>query len=178
MVRLQSQDPPAATLALVAAVALQEVGEAYAATTEMQLKWPNDLLAGGGKIAGILLERSADTVIIGFGVNLEHYPADTLYPAASFRALTGATPDPDDFLSHLTTTFAAWLSRWRNEGVAPVRTRWLDKAHAIGTALSVTGPNGDRVEGLFDGLTTEGALRLRLADGLVHVIHAGDVFLI
>lgn len=165
-------------MALVAAVALQEVAEAYTAATDMQLKWPNDLFAGGAKIAGILLERIAETVIIGIGVNLEHYPADTLYPATSFRALTGAAPDPDDFLRHLATTFATWLSRWRNEGLAPVRTRWLDKAHPIGTALSVTATNGDRIEGLFDGLTAEGALRLRLADGSAHVIHAGDVFLI
>jgi BirA family biotin operon repressor/biotin-[acetyl-CoA-carboxylase] ligase len=66
-----------------------------------------------------------------------------------------------------------WLSRWRGHGLAPVRDRWLLAAHPVGTALTTSAG-----EGLFDGLDSGGSLRLRLADGSVHVIHAGDVFLI
>lgn len=178
LVRLQPADPPAATLALVAAVALHEVVQAYAGGVEIRIKWPNDLLAGGAKLSGILLERSRDAVIIGFGVNLADHPRDTVRPATSLMALVGAAADPADVLVDLAASFADWLSRWRSEGFGPVRARWLEKAHPRGTALSTTDVRGTSLDGLFDGLDDNGALRLRLADGSTHVIHAGDVFLI
>jgi BirA family biotin operon repressor/biotin-[acetyl-CoA-carboxylase] ligase len=59
-----------------------------------------------------------------------------------------------------------------------VRRRWLERAHPIGTALVARQADGTAIEGLFDGLADDGALRLRLADGGVHVMHAGDVFLL
>src|SRR5438093_256869 len=76
LVRLTAGDPPAATLSLVAGVALHQVTQAYAPEVPLQLKWPNDLLANGAKLAGILLERHEDAVIAGFGVNLAEYPTD------------------------------------------------------------------------------------------------------
>lgn len=178
LVRLQPADPPAPTLALVAAVALQETVQAYAGDAEIRIKWPNDLLAGGAKLSGILLERSGDAVVIGFGVNLADHPTDTPRPATSLAAMAGVAPDPAAVLADLAASFAAWLARWRSEGFAPVRGRWLEKAHPRGTALSTTDVRGTSLEGLFDGLDDNGALRLRLADGSTHVIHAGDVFLI
>lgn len=178
LVRLQPADPPAATLALVAAVALHEVVQAYAGSAEIRIKWPNDLLAGGAKLSGILLERSRDAVIIGFGVNLADHPRDTPRPATSLAALGGAAADPAGMLVDLAASFAGWLSRWRSEGFGPVRARWLEKAHPLGTALSTTDVGGTSLDGLFEGLDDNGALRLRLADGSTHVIHAGDVFLI
>ncbi|MDB5697449.1 MAG: biotin--[acetyl-CoA-carboxylase] ligase [Alphaproteobacteria bacterium] len=178
LVRLQRADPPAATLALVAAVALHEVVQAHAGSAEIRIKWPNDLLAGDAKLSGILLERSRDAVIIGFGVNLAEHPGDTVRPATSLKALNGSAADPAIVLLDLAASFAGWLSRWRSEGFAPVRARWLEKAHPRGTALSTTDAGGVSLDGLFDGLDDAGALRLRLADGSTHVIHAGDVFLI
>ena len=179
LVRLRPGDPPAATLALVAAVALQELVEAYAKDVEVRIKWPNDLLIGGAKISGILLERADDAVIVGFGVNLDNHPCDTERPATSLREVTGSTPEASSFLDALADGFASWLARWRSEGVAPIRRRWLDRAHPQGTALSVwQGREGAQVEGLFEGLDESGALRLRLADGSLRVIQAGDVFLI
>jgi BirA family biotin operon repressor/biotin-[acetyl-CoA-carboxylase] ligase len=178
LVRLRPGDPPAATLALVAAVALQEVAQAYVEDAQVRIKWPNDLLSGGAKLSGILLERLEDSVIIGFGVNLDQFPADTVLPSTSIRALSGSTPPVEDFLEELATSFAGWLSRWRSEGIGPVRARWLEKAHPPGTALSTVTASGAWVEGLFEGLEEDGALRLRLADGSSRVVHAGDVFLI
>ncbi len=195
LVRLRQGDPPAPSLALVASIALHEVATAWAPDAGLQIKWPNDLLAfpsrdgegdrkgGGGigigaKLGGILLERRDGAIIIGFGVNLADHPTDTGQAAASLRGLTGSAPDPADFLTDLALAFAHWLERWRGEGLAPIRAQWLALAHPLGTALATTGADGAPIQGLFDGLDESGALRLRLADGSSHVIHAGDVFLV
>lgn len=178
LVRLRTGDPPAATLALLAGVALQEVVEAYSGANAVTIKWPNDLVAGGAKLSGILLERIGNAVIVGFGVNLGEHPEGLDRPATSLGALVGGAPPPDQFLMQLAVAFASWLSRWRSEGVAPVRQRWLEKAHPVGTALSTTSASGDRLEGLFQGLDETGALKMQLADGSTHIIHAGDVFVI
>jgi BirA family biotin operon repressor/biotin-[acetyl-CoA-carboxylase] ligase len=173
LVRLRPGDPPAPSLALAAALALNEAAMAFAPGAPIQIKWPNDLVVDGAKLAGILLEREGEAVIAGFGVNLAHHPDDTPRPALSFAALTGSAPEPDVFLEILAEAFARWLGRWRSDGVAPVRAAWLAAAHPIGSALSTS-----EGEGLFEGLDESGALRLRLADGTARVIHAGDVFLI
>lgn len=164
IVRLRPTDPPAPTLGFVAAVALEEIASIYAPLT---IKWPNDLLLGDAKLAGILLERTTDAVVIGFGVNLAHHPGDLDRPTAS---LPGA-PDPALFLEDLAAAFARWLARWRGEGFAPVRARWLERAHPKGAALATT-----EGVGLFQTIDESGALILRLADGATRAIHAGDVF--
>jgi BirA family biotin operon repressor/biotin-[acetyl-CoA-carboxylase] ligase len=176
LVRLRAGDPPAPTLALVAAVALHEVASAFAGGAKIEIKWPNDLMVAGAKLSGILLERLDDAVVVGFGVNLADHPDETTRPAVSFAALGGA-PDAGWFLDALAASFGRWLDRWREEGLAPIRSRWLAAAHPAGTALSTHTASGAWVEGLFDGLDESGALRLRLADGTAQVIHAGDVFL-
>lgn len=178
LVRLRPHDPQAATLALVAAVALEEVVSAYLPRNgAVAIKWPNDLLLDGAKLSGILLERADDAVVIGIGVNLAHHPTDVERPATSLTA-HGAAPDPTDFLETLADAFERWLGIWRVEGLAPVRARWLDRAHPVGTALTARVLDGTAFDGLFQGLDNEGALILRLADGATRVIHAADVFLI
>lgn len=174
LVRVRPGEPPAATLALVAAVALDETARVFGLAPV--LKWPNDLLVGGAKLSGILLERAEDAVVIGFGVNLAHHPLDIDRPATSFAA-HGPAPDPGIFAETLAEAFARWLSRWR-DGIAPVRERWLARAHPQGTALTARLSDGSAVDGLFGGLDSQGALILRLADGSTRVIHAGDVFLL
>jgi BirA family biotin operon repressor/biotin-[acetyl-CoA-carboxylase] ligase len=178
LVRIRPGDPPAATLALVAAVALHEVASAYAGGKTVGIKWPNDLLHEGAKLSGILLERQDEAVIVGFGVNLAGHPEEVARPATSLSAMTGSAPDAGLFLEDLASALERWLGRWRSEGLAPVRASWLQAAHPAGTPLSTSLPGGEALEGLFDGLDESGALRLRLADGSLHVIHAGDVFLI
>lgn len=178
LVRLQPVDPPAATLALVAAVALAEVIAGFLAAAKPMIKWPNDILIDGAKISGILLERSGDAVVIGVGVNLQSYP-DNLGRPATCLASHGIGPlDPGYFLEEVAICFARWLGRWRGEGMCVVRTAWTENAHPVGAALNLVLPDGSSTDGLFDGLDGDGALRLRLADGAVRVIHAADVFLI
>jgi BirA family transcriptional regulator, biotin operon repressor / biotin---[acetyl-CoA-carboxylase] ligase len=178
LVRLQPHDPPAATLAFVAAVALHEIVVTYAHHRPVSIKWPNDLLIDGAKLAGILLERADDAIIIGIGVNLGFHPDGLDRPVTSLAAQGLDTPDPGYFCEDLARAFARWLSRWRGEGMAVIRQVWLAAAHPIGTALTANLSDSSACDGLFDGLDNDGALRLRLADGSVRAIHAGDVFLI
>ena len=218
LVRLRATDPSAATLALVAGVAVEEcVGLWHSAWSNFprhpghvpgsssgpsdrlnsearradqpwtpeqvrgdvgpSLKWPNDLLIDGAKLAGILLERADDAVVVGVGVNLAHHPDLADRPATSL-AEHGVDVSAAAFLDTLAEAFARWLSRWRGEGLAPVRARWLERAHPPGTALIARLPDGSAIDGLFEGLDTDGALILRLAGGERRVIHAGDVFLL
>lgn len=177
---LRPADPPAASLALVAAVALDEAVRVFvngSVGQSLHLKWPNDLLAEGAKLSGILLERTGDAVVIGFGVNLAHHPDLPDRATTSLTAL-GASVAPATFLEVLGEAMARWRERWRAEGLEPIRRRWLERAHPIGTALNARLPDGGMVDGLFDGLDTQGALLLRLAGGERRVIHAADIFLI
>lgn len=178
VVRHGPGDPPAPTLALVAAVALHQLLAAYTGSDRLRVKWPNDLLLGGAKLSGILLEKAGDAVVIGFGVNLAAHPAGLEQAVTSLPAAGIAAPDAGAFVHDLAEAFGHWLSRWRSEGLAPVRARWLTIAHPPGTPLVARGRDGVGVEGLFDGLEPDGALRLRLADGSRHVMHAGDVFML
>ena len=181
VVRLRGTDPATATLALVAAVAVEEGVSVYLHPGEgrggLGLNWPNDLLLESGKLSGILLERAEEAVVIGIGVNLAHHP-DLPDRATTSLAAHGITVAAEDFAETLAESFARWLGRWRGEGIAPVRARWLERAHPVGTALTARLPDGERVDGLFDGLDPDGALLLRLASGDRRVIHAADVFLL
>lgn len=160
---------------MVAGVALHEAAGAYLPDAKpLKLKWPNDLLLGGAKLAGILLERIESAVIVGIGANLATAPHLPDRPTAAL----GGGLTPAAFLDTLAEAFARWLARWRGEGLATIRDAWAARAHALGTALRLHAPDGEALEGLFDGLAADGALRLRLADGRARVIHAGDVFLI
>jgi BirA family biotin operon repressor/biotin-[acetyl-CoA-carboxylase] ligase len=175
IVRLRPSDPGAATLTLIAAVALDETLRAYGA--DPWIKWPNDLFIGNAKLTGILLERSGDAVVVGIGVNLAHHPEGLDRPVTSLTAQGVAAPDPELFLQDLAEAFSRWLATWRR-ALPEVRSRWLERAHPVGTALSVRLPEQPLIEGLFDGLDENGALRLRLPSGECQVIHAADVFTI
>ncbi|WP_097064755.1 biotin--[acetyl-CoA-carboxylase] ligase [Sphingomonas guangdongensis] len=175
LVRHRAVDPPAAGLALVAAVALHETIAVHGVTAT--IKWPNDLLVGGAKLSGILLEREGEAVAVGFGVNCAHAP-DLPGRATTSLAAQGCLVTPATLVETLAELFARWLARWRMERLAPVRQAWLASAHPSGTALSALLPDGTVVDGLFVGLDGGGALNLRLADGTTRVIHAADVSLL
>lgn len=179
--RLRAGDPPAATLALAAAVALDERVRAWAqacAGERLRIKWPNDLLLDGAKLAGILLERHGDAIVAGFGVNLAHAPELPDRATISLAAAGFAPPAPGAFCDALADAFARWLGIWRTAGLASICESWTERAHPPGTPLAVALPSGERLAGGFDGLAPDGALLLRLADGQVRAIHAADVFLI
>ncbi len=178
IVRLRAGDPAAATLGFVAAVALADAVQAVAGpVAALGLKWPNDVMIDGAKLAGILLERAGDAVVIGFGVNLASHPDDLDRPTISLAA-QGHAVEPAAMLDHLVAALARSLITWRGQGFAAIRQRWLALAHPPGTRLRVRAGEGAAIDGRFDGLDPDGALILRLADGAARVIHAGDVFLI
>ena len=178
IVRPRPADPSPASLAFVAAVALHETVTPWVRDGALTLKWPNDLLLDGAKLSGILLEGADGAVIVGIGVNLAHFPEGLDRAVTSLAASGTGAPDTALFLEDLAAAFARWLERWRMEGMAAIRTPWLVVAHPKGTALTANLPDGESIDGLFDGLDSDGALILRLADGNSRVIHAGDVFLI
>jgi BirA family transcriptional regulator, biotin operon repressor / biotin---[acetyl-CoA-carboxylase] ligase len=175
IVHLGSGSPEAGTLALVAGLALHEViSQLLPPPQRALLKWPNDLLIGAAKLAGILLERVSDSVVVGIGVNLAAAPQ---LPDRKTIAMTafGPSPDRDAFAAALAQSFDAELARWRTYGLAPLVSRWSAAGHPPGTPLHVGEPGEVPLVGTFAGLTEQGALQLRLADGSVRAIHAGEV---
>lgn len=175
VVRIAPGDPPPPSLALVAGLALHGALSAHiAAPHRAELKWPNDVMVGPAKLAGILLEREGDAVIVGIGANLAHAPDLPDRPAIAVGAL-GAVSTPVTFAAELAEAFARDLERWRTYGLGPVIARWLAAAHPLGTALNVEDAAGGRTAGTFAGLSDEGMLQLRLADGALRAIHAGEV---
>jgi BirA family biotin operon repressor/biotin-[acetyl-CoA-carboxylase] ligase len=175
-VHLRAGDPPAPTLALVAGLALHGVlAGLLPGGHRAQLKWPNDVMVDGAKLAGILLERERDTVIIGIGVNLAAAPALPDRPTVALADLA-VPPTRDTFAQTLADGLAGEIERWRSYGLGPVIARWKAAAHPVGTALAVIDEGGSiSVEGQFAGLGEDGSLQLRLADGQLRAIHAGDV---
>ena len=177
VVRLNLHDPPAPTLALLAGVALYDtVACLLAEPAGLSLKWPNDLLVGRAKLAGILLERESDAVTVGIGVNLAAAPQVEGRDTIALAAL-GPAPDRDAFAAALADAFDRELERWRAVGIEPLLRRWQAAAHASGTPLTVHEPDGTVASGTFAGLGRDGTLQLRLEDGAVRPIHAGDVSL-
>lgn len=171
VVHLAIGDPSAATLALVAGVALAKTVAALAPSIDAQLKWPNDLLVGGAKCAGILMERTGNSVVIGIGVNLIAAPELPDRPTATLADKVVAI-DRDHFAGALGIAMIDALWTWRQEGVASIVRTWLPLAHPIGTPLRVSEQG---IDGTFDGLAEDGALRLRVAGGETMLVHAGDV---
>lgn len=175
VVRLHPQDPPPPTLAFVAGMAVYETMVLRLAQPHLlRLKWPNDLLLAGAKVCGILLERDAMHAVIGIGVNLTHAPK---LPDRIARDLGeyGPAPARDTFARELAAQFDREIERWRQFGTDPLFARWQAGAHPIGSLLSVHEGPERLITGVFEGLGPDGALRLRLADGAMRVIHAGDV---
>ena len=176
---LRPGDPPAAA-ALRSFVAALGLHDALAAATgrpeRFALKWPNDVLLGGRKLAGILLETHAPpggplALAIGFGVNLAAAPdpaalePDALAPVG-LAAATGLALDPEDLLDLLAPAVTRWETRLRAEGFAPVREAWLARAARLGEPLRARTP-AHEFEGRFETIDATGALVLATASGRV-----------
>lgn len=176
IVRLAPGDPPPASFALAAGLALYEaVSTLLLDPAPLHLKWPNDLTYAGAKLAGVLLERERDALVVGVGVNLAHAPVIAERSTVALAAL-GPAPDRDLFAIAVAASFTTELERWRSYGLDPLTRRWQAAAHPPGTSLTVAPPGETLLTGSFEGLAEDGALRLRLADGSTRVMHAGDVF--
>lgn len=181
IINLRPDDPTVPTLALVMGLAVHRFireGLMVSDRRKVQLKWPNDVLVGDAKIAGILLQRSGNDVVAGFGINLASAPS---VPGRNTTCLAELNykyeAEPEYALGFLAQDVADEVELWRKHGVAPLLKRWQAAAHQPGTRLSVHDGSGGRIAGTYTGLAQDGALCLRLDDGSDRVIHAGDVML-
>ena len=171
IVVLQPGDPAAASLSLAAGLALIEAVDLAAPGLPVMLKWPNDLLLGTAKLGGILLERTGDRVVAGFGLNLGKAPK---IEGRDVAALNGVML-PQAFAPLLAGSFARMLDLWRTTEPEAFAKAWLARAHPIGTRLTVHSAPGETTSGRFEGIEPDGALQLRREDGDIDIIRAGDV---
>lgn len=175
VVRLRAADPLPQTLALIAGLAAHEAVCAVAAGIEgLQLKWPNDLLVGEAKLAGILLERQGDAIVVGIGVNLAQAPQVEGRLTASLAGL-GHGVERDRFAAELAANFALTLERWHLGEWPVLRGQWMARALPTGTLITIKDRDQGVIMGAFGGIDENGVALLRLADGAVRAIHAGDI---
>jgi BirA family biotin operon repressor/biotin-[acetyl-CoA-carboxylase] ligase len=164
-------------LSFVAALAVADAISRFSPKAQLSIKWPNDVLSAGAKIAGVLLEfvASPPLIALGVGVNIVSSPSGLDYPTARLIDLTApsAPPRPRDFLATFDEVFTAWRQRWESDGFAPVRAEWLSRADKIGKRIRVQLP-GEIVEGAFQDLDLDGALILD-CNGVRRSIAAGAV---
>jgi BirA family biotin operon repressor/biotin-[acetyl-CoA-carboxylase] ligase len=178
LMTLDAAPAVAATLGFVAGLALDEAVRLCAPGADVQLKWPNDVLCGNAKLAGILLEAERGpnglAVVIGIGVNLASAPEGLPYPATSLAA-RGFIVHPERMLSALSDAWISFERLWNGgRGMPQIRELWLAKAAGRGAPVSVT--IGDRViEGIFETLDDSGRLILRGDDNAEIAISAGEV---
>jgi len=171
LVRPEAPAREAGQFALLSAVALHQAAIPHA---PVQLRWPNDLLLDGAKVAGILTEASLRPggtlahVIFGIGVNLAYAPP----VEGRATAALGPIP-PEDFARDLLAALGHWLDIHAREGFAPIRAAWMAAGPPLGTPLSVRQGDSAR-QGRYEGLTTEGALRLMTQNGM-ETFHSGEL---
>jgi BirA family biotin operon repressor/biotin-[acetyl-CoA-carboxylase] ligase len=164
-------------IAFVAALAVRDaLVQVLTPATEIQFKWPNDVLAGGRKLAGILVEaeklpdEARTALIIGIGVNIVSAPRETSYPATCISALARA-PRAARLLSLLVASLDRRVELWTRNGFAVIRREWMDHAYGVGGQVSAS----SGVSGIFTGLDETGAIIIALTDGAQHRLASGSV---
>lgn len=181
-----TRKPPAeaAQITFVAALAAADLLAAFAPDSLVTIKWPNDVMIDGVKAVGILVESGPHEtgglwLAVGIGVNLAHAPQATERPAialsARLRSDVAYAPPIEAAAEVLAESFAAWEARWNSLGFSPVLDAWTARAQGLNGPATAR-LDHETVSGLADGVEADGALRLRLADGSIRLISAGDVF--
>ncbi len=180
----------AATLGFAAGLALEaalqklsiEASLRSAGSDDMKfsLKWPNDVLAGRQKLAGILLEAEAVAdnrlaVVVGIGTNVVAAPEGTPTPATSLAAL-GIHIGAEELFAVLSDAWAEFRGIWDNgRGFGEIRRLWLERAAGLGQPVAIHA-GGAVVEGTFDTIDQTGCMIVRTSDGGRVPISAGDVY--
>ncbi len=184
---------PLATLGFVAGLALADALEAAAphvpvsvgldgggrASTRYELKWPNDVLANGAKLSGILLESTrldcgGYGLTVGIGVNVVAHPADTPYPAISLNEL-GSRLSAEDVFFALSDAWTQHYRTWNGgAGLDRIRALWLARAAGLGSEIAVR-HEGSVLRGVFETIDAQCRIMVRDNDGQPHHIAAGDV---
>ncbi len=165
----------AAQAGFVAAIAIADAAANHT-DKPVSLKWPNDVLLSGKKMAGILSETVGTTqanrtsLAIGCGINLAHAPKDTPYGATFIGNVT-----TEDFFNDLAASFNHWLQQWKHgANFDVIRTAWKKRAAWLGQTVTIETVSGD-VSGCFTGLGNDGSLCLKLSDDTQKQFHSGDV---
>src|SRR5712672_3408391 len=183
--------PPAtaATLGFAAGLALESALQKLSVEANLRrgsgplkfaLKWPNDVLAGGEKLAGILLEAEAVAdnrlaVVVGIGTNVIAAPEGTPTPATSLKAL-GIDISAEELFAALSDAWAEYRGIWDNgRGFAEIRQRWLERAAGLGQPVSIQS-GGSTLSGSFDTIDESGCMIVGTPDGRRVPISAGDVY--
>ncbi len=183
---LATRKPPAeaAQITFVAALAVADLLDAFAPPGLVTIKWPNDVMLDGRKASGILVESGPAPggglwLAVGVGVNLAHAPGDTERPATALadhlRHDVAAAPSLDVAAGILAEAFDVWLTRWETLGFQPMLDAWAARTPGLhGPCVARLGH--ETLTGVADGVEADGALRLKMADGSLRLISAGDVF--
>ena len=174
----------AAQVTFVAALAIADLLDAYAPASLVTIKWPNDVMLAGEKTSGVLVESGAHEtgglwLAVGIGINLARAPEGTERPATALvhhlRGDVNAPPTVEAAAARLAEAFAVWMERWETLGFQPILDAWRARTPGLdGPAVARLGR--ETVEGTAEGVAPDGALKLRLADGTLRLISAGDVF--
>ena len=178
--------PPAeaAQVTFVAALAVADLLDAFVVGDRVTIKWPNDVLISAAKASGILVESGTNSggglwLAIGIGVNLAHAPDDTERPAtalaAHLRSDIAYPPPVEAAAGLLAEAFAVWMERWVTLGFQPILDAWTARTRGLDQPC-VARLGHETVTGVADGVAPDGALRMRLDDGSLRLISAGDVF--
>ena len=180
---MTTDKPPAeaAQLSFVAALAACDLADACLGPGAARLKWPNDVLVHGKKAVGILVESGAREdgrlwLAVGIGVNLKHAPQNVERPATAFAEhMAAPPPDPRAALEVMAPAFERWRRLWAAQGFEPIARGWTERALGLGERCEARLP-AKTLSGVAEGLDLDGALRLRLDDGSLERVTAGDVF--
>uniref|UniRef100_UPI0026239B5A biotin--[acetyl-CoA-carboxylase] ligase n=1 Tax=uncultured Erythrobacter sp. TaxID=263913 RepID=UPI0026239B5A len=180
VIDVRDGDPAPHSLSFVVGLAAYDMLErSLLPRTPIMLKWPNDVLVGGAKIAGILLERAENKVVAGVGVNVCRAPELPDRETTSIVYENGKHGGSAELvLSLLADALKQRISNWRAFGLTATLDAWTVAAHPIGTNLTVKPAPDEEIHGAFAGLDEQGAMLLRLANGAMRTIHAGDVSMI
>jgi len=184
LLKLHGDDPTQAALrSFSMAVALRQTLAMSCPAEQLTLKWPNDVLLAGGKVAGILLEPIGqsgrlDWLSIGVGVNLQEAPTAADVEPDAFRPVAvpdlGTAPTTQDFLFWLASHFADLEAQFADFGFDPIRRAWMSNAARLGETITARLPN-DEITGRFETVDEMGYLVLNTAKG-ARTIAAADVF--
>lgn len=172
----------AAKRSFLAANALYQALAIYVSADKLSLKWPNDVLLSGGKVAGILLESSGqgpfvDWLSIGIGVNLKHIPEgvqDASFAPTSLADAGGEDVSPKDFLSTLADAYATQEAKLLRLGFGRIRDDWMSHAARLGEVITARTAR-EEITGIFDSIDRDGNLVLITGTG-PRAIPAADVF--
>jgi BirA family biotin operon repressor/biotin-[acetyl-CoA-carboxylase] ligase len=177
LLRLDGSPNRAAELSFVAALAVADTVDRFLPDgAKAALKWPNDVLVRGAKIAGILLESADAAVVVGIGINVRRAPLEVPYPVTHLATGVAAAPEPEATLHILLQSLAFRFADWQSEGFTQIRAAWLARAHPPGSPIRIK--VGDRsITGQFGGLAHDGALIVQTVDGPARIV-AGDVLVL